>query len=98
MNIRQIPVLKWRAKDKMVTIATQIARYRRRAARIMHRFFNYQNRRLTPRQALKLAWLLAELRELCQLEQIHGPNAQVHPFELPEHICFARNSENGLFD
>ena len=61
----------------MVTIANQIARYRRRAGRIMFRFFHQQNRTLTPRQALKLAWLLAELRELRQLEQIHGPNAQV---------------------
>ena len=64
----------------MVTIVNQIARYRRRAARIMFRF-HQQNRTLTTRQAFRLAWLLAELRELRQMEQIHGPNAQVHPFE-----------------
>ena len=81
----------------MVAIKDRIETYRRLIRNIMIRF-HQQNRHLTTRQAQRLALYRAELRELRRMEQIYGPNAQVHTFECPKHSWFARNSENGLFD
>ena len=64
----------------MVTIGNRIQTYRRLIRNILIRYYQ-SGRRLTTAQAQRLTLYRAELRELRRLENIYGPNAQVHTFE-----------------